>query len=208
MTHKKDKIKEFNKRHLMKLITIYVLISLWIVPLFAEEKRHQNERIGSSEAKMKSSNEIKDMKKWQFSIDASILWGSLAFAKRESENLSTGIKVGVGLMFSYYSSVDNEHLSQGELIDVLWIDGFVRQRLNQFEIDYGIRGGISIHDFGNSGNFGAALFYGGLIDAVYGWKYFKVGSRIMKTHYWEDEERAGWASLQIIPVIVRLSISF
>ena len=43
---------------MMKLIAMYVLISLWVVPLLAGEQRHQNERIESDESKLKSLNEI------------------------------------------------------------------------------------------------------------------------------------------------------
>lgn len=111
---------------------------------------------------------------------------SLSIAGSVRNNWFIGIGAGGGINYISMLSA-GDHFSEGGIFDILQVNLFTRyQPSDRWQVDFGLRGSVFLHDIHGSGNLVGGLFIGGYINPMVGWRHFKVGFSVVAGRFWES----------------------
>jgi hypothetical protein len=114
---------------------------------------------------------------------------SLSIAGSLRNNWFIGMGAGLGLDYISMLSA-GDHFSEGGIYDVLQVSFFTRyQPSDRWQVDFGLRGAIFLHDNHGSDIPVGGPFIGGYINPMVGWRHFKVGCSVVAGRFWESNYR-------------------
>jgi hypothetical protein len=141
----------------------------------------------------------------QLTLDAGVVGGSLAYARRVSDHRLIG-GGGVGGDFLSYMVLAGRHFAEDSglayepkdgfedklLFEMAHLSAFVRHEPSErWQIDTGLRASVFFHFDSSDDDPGGGFFVGGYAGAYYGWRWLKIGPRVLVGRFSEDDRSWG-----------------
>jgi hypothetical protein len=114
----------------------------------------------------------------QVTLDVSILAATLGYARSATRRNFFGVEAGIGIEWLSYTAVAGTIYKTEGLNEILHVAGFWRfQPWDFLQADTGFRASMFLHNW--SGSSEACGFLGGYAGIYMGWRYVKLGSRVL-----------------------------
>lgn len=155
----------------------------------------------------------------QLTLDATVLGGSIAYARRTGPGAYLGFAAGVGGDFLSAMLIGGSHFAEdwgisyepkdgagGELLfEILHLALFRRQTLGSgWETDYGARASVFFHYDDSDDDPGGGLFGGAYAAFLWGGRHLRVGPRVMAGVF--DDAVANEFGVLLNPITLRLTL--
>lgn len=154
----------------------------------------------------------------QVTLDATILGGSLGYARRTSGRRLVGGGIGVGGDFVGYMLLAGRHFAESSgpayetrdgftdklLFEMLHLNAFVRhETTGRWTFDTGARASLFFHGDSSDDDLGAGIFLGGYAGAFYDVGPLSLGPRLLVGGFSEGRPEFG---IFVAPITIRLSL--
>jgi hypothetical protein len=118
----------------------------------------------------------------EITLDAGIFNGSVGYARHTSERVLLGVEIGFGFpqIDQTLEPPTDEETGTPQFEEYLHVGLFARWKVSRgFELDAGIRGSVTDLWPCGASDCWPALFAGGYVQPLIGWKRFKLGARLV-----------------------------